>query len=293
MELTPLLGAALPLALFIIMLSMGMTLERSDFVRVATHGKAFWIGLSSQMLVPPLLAIALVWIFSLPPALAVGLLVLSLCPSGTTSNLFSYLARADVALSISLTAVASLITPFTVPLFTELVLLWQYGTQQSVSLPVLETMIKLLLIVLLPVVMGMLWRIHGPTSCARWQSLLHRFSVLLFAAVIVGIVVDQGAQLADTIATAGTVCMVLVVLAMLSGWYLARYARLPERQVKTVSIEVGLQHGGMALVVTQGVLHNSEMSIIPLTYGLLMLIPVIMLVAFTRRSTLEAGENTV
>ncbi len=291
MELTPLLGVALPLALFLIMLSMGMTLERGDFARVGTHRKAFLIGFSSQMLLPPLLALALVWLFSLPPALAVGLLVLSLCPSGTTSNLFSYLAGADVALSISLTAVASLLTPFTVPLITEQVLLWQYGTQQSVPFPVLETVAKLVVVVLLPVLIGMLWRARAQRSSAHWQPRLHRFSVFLFALVIVGIVVDQAAQLADSIANAGTVCMVLVLLAMLAGWSMARLGGLPQRQVKTVSIEVGMQHGGMALVVTQGVLHNPEMSIIPLTYGLLMLIPVLMLVLFARRFAVAAGEN--
>ena len=291
MELTPLLGAALPLALFLIMLSMGMTLDRSDFARVGKHNKAFIIGFSSQMLVPPLLAIALVWAFSLPPALAAGLLVLSLCPSGTTSNLFSYLAGADVALSISLTAVASVITPFTVPLLTELILLWQFGTEQSVAFPVLQTVTKLVLVVLLPVVLGMFWRARRQISCVRWQPLLHRISVVLFAVVIVGIVVDQGAKLADSIATAGTVCMVLVLLAMLAGWYIARFGGLPQRQVKTVSIEVGMQHGGMALVVTQGVLHNPQLSIIPLTYGLLMLIPVIALVVCVRRSAVEAGES--
>ncbi len=292
MELTPLLAAALPLALFLIMLGMGMTLERADFERVGRRGKAFAIGFAAQMLLPPLLALGLVFVFSLPPALAVGLLVLSFCPSGTTSNLFSYLAGADVALSISLTAIASLVTPFSIPLMTELVLQWQYGTQQSVNFPVLETILKLAVIVLLPVAAGMLWRVRAAASCRRWQPRLHRFSMLLFAAVIIGIVLDQGAQLADFFATAGTVCLTLVLLAMLLGWQIARVAGLPQRQVKTISIEVGMQHGGMALVVTQGVLHNPEMSIIPLTYGLLMLIPVTALAAFARRRSAATGQST-
>ena len=290
MELTPLLSAALPLALFLIMLGMGMTLERTDFERVARHRKAFAIGFSSQMLLPPLLALGLVFAFSLPPELAVGLMVLSFCPSGTTSNLFSYLAGADVALSISLTAVASLITPLSLPLLTELMLLWQYGTQQAVPFPVVETIVKLAVIVLLPVAAGMLWRARAPASSRHWQPRIHRFSVLLFAAVIVGIVVDQSGRLTDFITTAGTVCLALVLAAMLLGRQIARLGGLSHRQVRTISIEVGMQHGGMALVVTQGVLHNSEMSIIPLTYGLLMLIPVTVLAVFTRRRA-AAGET--
>jgi len=291
MQLTPLLSAGLPVALFLVMLGMGMTLQRADFERVGKRGKAFVIGFSTQMLLPPLLALGLVWAFSLPPAFAVGLMVLSFCPSGTTSNLFSYLAGADVALSISLTAVASLITPFTVPLLTELMLYWQYGTQQSVPFPVLQTVAKLALVVLLPVILGMLWRARLTASCLRWQPRLHRFSVMLFATVIIGIVIDQGAQLLDSFATVGTVCLLLVFAAMALGWQVARFGNLPQRQVKTISIEVGMQHGGMALVVTQGVLHNPGMSIIPLTYGLLMLLPVIALSLLSRRQAVAAGES--
>ncbi|MDJ0778884.1 MAG: bile acid:sodium symporter family protein [Gammaproteobacteria bacterium] len=291
MELTPLLSAALPLALFLIMLGMGMTLERADFERVGRRGKAFAIGFTSQMLLPPLLALGLVFAFSLPPELAVGLMVLSFCPSGTTSNLFSYLAGADVALSISLTAIAALVTPFSLPLLTELVLYWQYGDRQSVPFPVLDTVARLAVIVLLPVAAGMLWRARAAASCRRWQPRLHRFSVLLFAAVIVGIVVDQGDRLVELLATAGTVCLLLVLAAMLLGWQIGRLGGLPQRQVKTISIEVGMQHAGMALVVTQGVLHNPDMSIIPLTYGLLMLIPATALAAFTRRRSAAGGET--
>ena len=284
MELSALLRAGLPLALFLIMLGMGMTLERADFERVVKHGRAFIVGIGSQFLLPPLLAVCLLLAFSLPPEFAVGLLVLSFCPSGTTSNLFSYLSGADVALSISLTAVASLVTPFSVPLLTELVLAWQFGTQQAVPFPVLETMLKLAVVVLLPVIAGMAWRARGPASCARWQPRLHRLSVVLFACVIAGIVVEQSDRLADNLATAGTVSLLLVVAAMLLGWQVARLAGLGPRQVRTISIEVGMQHGGMALVVTQGVLQNAAMSVIPLTYGLLMLLPVIALVVVSRRS---------
>ena len=128
MELDPVVRAGLPIALFLIMLSMGMTLRVADFDRVVREPRAFSVGVISQLLLPPALAFCLILLFTLPPALAVGLMVLSFCPSGTTSNLFSHLARGDVALSISLTAVASAITPFTVPLLTEQVLVWQLGT---------------------------------------------------------------------------------------------------------------------------------------------------------------------
>ena len=141
--------AALPLALFLIMLGMGMTLGREDFERVGRQRKAFAVGMASQMLLPPIIAAVLAVVFALPPELAVGLLVLSFCPSGTTSSLFSYLCGADVALSISLTAVASVITPFSIPLLTELLLGWQLGREQAVPFPVLQTMLQLAAVVLL------------------------------------------------------------------------------------------------------------------------------------------------
>jgi len=282
MELDPVIRTGLPVALFLIMLSMGMTLGAADFRRVVIKPRAFGVGFASQMLLPPILAICLVMLFALPPELAVGLMVLSFCPSGTTSNLFSHLSGADVALSISLTAVASLVTPFTLPLLTEQVLVWQTGAGQPVPFPVLKTTLQLAVIVLLPVSAGMLWRHRASSSCARWQPVLQRFSILLFVLVIIGIVVQQRGNLPRYLAMAGAVCVLMVLAAMTFGWLIARVGRLPVRQRKTVSIEVGMQHGGMALVVTQGVLMNPTMSVVPLMYGLLMLIPVITLVVATR-----------
>jgi BASS family bile acid:Na+ symporter len=287
MELGALLNAGLPLALLLIMLGMGMTLDVADFVRVGSQGRGFVIGFTAQMLLPPLIAVGLVFAFTLPPEFAVGLLILSFCPSGTTSNLFSYLAGADLALSISLTAVASLITPFSVPLLTEVVLGWQMGAQQAVPFPVVEAIMKLAAVVLLPVAGGMLWRARKPDSCRRWQPRLHRLSVVLFACVIAGIVIEQSEKLVDNLASAGTVSLVLVLAAMLSGWQVARLGGLSRQQTRTISIEVGMQHGGMALVVTQGILHNPAMSVVPLTYGLLMLLPVIALVIGARRDSQE------
>jgi len=282
MELDSVIRAGLPVALFLIMLSMGMTLRGADFKRVAIRPRAFTLGFASQMLLPPILAIGLVIVFALPPELAVGLMVLSFCPSGTTSNLFSYLSGADVALSISLTAVASVVTPFTVPLLTVQVLGWQIGAGQPVPFPVLKTMLQLAVIVVLPVAAGMLWRDRASVSCARWQPVLQRFSVTLFVLVIVAIIINQGNNLLPYLAMAGAVCMVMILAAMTLGWLVARLGRLSVRQVKTISIEVGMQHGGMALVVTQGVLLNSTMSVVPVMYGLLMLIPVLTLVVGTR-----------
>jgi len=120
MESTILTKVVLPLALFVIMLGMGLALKLADFKRVTKQPKAFVVGLSAQMILLPLLGFALATWLALPPELAVGFMLLALCPGGTTSNLYTYLAKGDLALSISLTAVASLITPFSVPLVATL-----------------------------------------------------------------------------------------------------------------------------------------------------------------------------
>ena len=282
MELAPIIQIGLPVALFMVMLGMGMTLEADDFRRVASQPRAFSLGMAAQFLLLPLLAAVIVVLFALPPELAVGLLVLSFCPSGTTSNLFSYLARADVALSISLTAFASVVTPFTVPLLTGWALQWQLGAAQPIPFPVIKTMLQLAVVVLIPVVVGMAWKSRAPQSCNYWQPGIHSLSVVLFVLVISAMVIDLRAQLPLFLAITGLVCVTMITIAMTLGWAVARLGRLNVRQTKTISIEVGMQHGGMALVVTQGVLDNSTMSIVPVMYGLLMLIPILVLVVSVR-----------
>ncbi len=150
MELDIFIKIGLPVSLSLIMLSMGLILKVDDFKQVLSFPKAFVIGLSAQMLLVPLLALILLQVFKLPPLLAVGLLVLSFSPGGTTSNLFSYLAKGDVALSIALTATASLITPFTIPFLTEMALQFSMGENKEIVIPIGLTMKRLFLVTVVP-----------------------------------------------------------------------------------------------------------------------------------------------
>ena len=284
MELETFIKIGLPVSLGLIMLSMGLMLTTVDFKQVAKQPRAFWVGLGAQLMLVPLLALLLLQIFNLPPLLAVGLLVLSFSPGGTTSNLFSYLAKGDVALSIALTTAASVITPFTIPVLTELALNLQLGENRDIVIPIGLTMKRLFIVTLLPVTLGMLWRYLKPALANKVQPIIHKLSVTLFLAVIFSIIVSQWHKMPEFLNQVGTIVSIMIVLAMLSGYYIAKLARLNPRQVKTISIEVGMQNGGMALIVTQGVLHNPEMSIVPVIYGLIMLIPVIIFVFFQRHS---------
>ncbi len=275
----------LPVSLGLIMLSMGLTLKSKDFQAVIREPKAFMVGLSAQMLLVPLLAVLLLQVFKLPPVLAVGLLILSFSPGGTTSNLFSYMAKGDVALSIALTAVASFITPFSIPLLTELALRSQLGENADIVIPIGLTMKRLFVVTIVPVLLGMTLRHIRPNWADKIQPLIHKFAVSLFLAVIFSMIYKLSGKMPKHLPQVATITSVMIILAMLAGFIISKLARLNPRQIKTITIEVGMQNGGMALIVTQGVLSNPQMSVVPVIYGLIMLIPIIMYVLISRQQT--------
>jgi BASS family bile acid:Na+ symporter len=282
MELALFIKIGLPVSLGLIMLSMGLMLKLSDFKHVLGYPRAFFIGLATQMLLVPLLALLLLQLFNLPPLLAVGLLVLSFSPGGTTSNLFSYLARGDVALSIALTACASLITPFTIPLLTELALQFSLGENKDIVIPVGLTIKRLFIVTVVPVVIGMNIKAFKPNWAEAIQPIIHKLSIVLFLAVIFSMIISQWDEMPTFLEQVGSITTVMIILAMLSGYFLAKLSRLDAKQIKTITIEVGMQNGGMALIVTQGVLDNPTMSIVPVIYGLLMLIPISLYILLVR-----------
>ena len=285
MDLNTFIKIGLPVSLGLIMLSMGLTLKFIDFKQVAKHPKAFFIGLTAQMLLVPLLAIILLQFFHLPPILAIGLLILSFSPGGTTSNLFSYLAYGDVALSIALTTAASFITPFSIPLLTEIALQSQLGENTQVIIPIGLTMKRLLVVTIVPVLLGMALRYFKPFWADKLQPIIHKISIVLFMSVIFSMIFNLWDKVPEFFAQIGTVTSIMIVLAMTAGYFIAKLSGLSAQQVKTTSIEVGMQNGGMALIVTQGILNNPQMSMVPVIYGLIMLIPVIIFVLISRRES--------
>lgn len=265
-----LLGVVLPAALFIIMLGMGMTLRPADFGRVFTLPRAVLVGLTGQMLFVPLLAFGVVTLFQLPPELAVGLMVLSFAPGGATSNMMTFLSRGDVALSITLTAFASVITPFTMPLLTQLSLDHWMGSSQPIELPIAQTMLRLFVITVVPVSIGM-W-LHGkkPELSQKLAKVVKPLSIGFLAMVIIGIVAKHWTQMPEFLAAVGWPVIVLNSLALGLGYLFARVNGLNVPQQLTIGIEVGVQNGGTALLVTGAILGNSVMSVPPVIYGILM-----------------------
>jgi len=276
----------LPLALFLIMFGMGLSLRPVDFKNVLAAPKAMGVGLIGQMLLLPLVAFLIALAFKLPPEIAVGLMIIALAPGGATSNMFTYLSKGDVSLSISLTAVVSLIAPFSIPIITALSMTYFMGNATEFSLPVVKTIIQLLVITLIPVAFGMLVLAKWPQIAAKIERVLKGFSVFFLFLIIVLIVLKNADNMMSFFMQAGLATLVLNISVLILGVYLAKWAKLSEAQSTSIGFEVGIQNGTLALVVAGTLIGNSTMMIPAVTYSLIMFITgAIFAMLITRRKT--------
>ncbi|KKL00370.1 bile acid:sodium symporter family protein [Rheinheimera mesophila] len=260
----------LPIALILIMTGVGMTLRPANFTEVVRQPKAFFVGALAQLLLLPVTALLVIYLFDLQAELAVGLFILALCPGGTTSNLYSYLAKADVGLSVALTALVGFVTPFSLPLLAAWAIELFLGENTSFQLPLLKTWLTLMLVGVLPVLLGMWFNFKWPEASARLQPLISRFSVIVLVLLIISIATDLGADLWLFLQKTGPAALALNVLTMVAGYWAGRLLLRQEKQARTICLEVGLQNGTLALMITTGILQNSAMSIAPSVYSLLM-----------------------
>ncbi|MDO6461784.1 bile acid:sodium symporter family protein [Granulosicoccaceae sp. 1_MG-2023] len=269
----------LPLALLLIMFSIGLKLQAGAFVRILRAPRALFAGLTAQMLLVPLSALALVVLLEPGFAVAMGLIILSLSPGGITSNLFSYLARGDVALSVSLTLVASLITPFSLPLLTGWALSVLGGEGRQIDFPVLSSILRLLVITLLPLLAAMALQRYRPALARRLTGPAGVCATLLFATVIAAMLAMRWSMLPQLWRDNGVPVVLMLLLSFSVGWLIAAVCGLQARARRTIMIESGLQNGAMALVITDTVLAAPAMSSLVIFYGIAMLIPALIVVA--------------
>jgi BASS family bile acid:Na+ symporter len=262
----------LPASLFIIMFGMGLTLQITDFTRVLKQPKSVLIGLSAQMFVLPIIAFAVAIIFILPPELAVGLMIISFAPGGPTSNMFTNIAKGDVALSISLTAVASLITPFTLPFFTLLAMDYFIGSSKVFELPLLKTIMQLMVISIVPVIFGMLVLSKWQKAAGKIEPIIKIFSIVFLFLIIAAIVLKNKAHMADFFLQTGLATLTLNILVLALGFGLAKFFKLSRAQSISIGYEVGIQNGTLALLVAGTLIGNSTMMIPAVTYSILMFI---------------------
>ena len=270
MESSPLISAGLPIALFIIMIGIGMTLTIRDFRQVAVYPKGMIVGTIAQILVMPLIAFMLATLLAVPPAIAVGLVIIAACPGGTTSNLFVLLSRGTIALSIVLTVSASLITILTLPLFTNIALQYYMGTEEDIVLPVWKTVGMLIGIVLFPVAIGMVVRTRKPEVARKAESIVSIFGGIVLAVLIVALVYGVRDQIWELLKQAGPATILLNLAGIGLGLAAGRMAGLTQRESLAVAVELGVKNGTIALMVTLTLLESSAMSIPAAVYGVLM-----------------------
>jgi BASS family bile acid:Na+ symporter len=252
------------------MLGMGLGLVPEDFRRIGRDPKAVMVGILSQLVLLPLIGALIVWLVPMPPVIAVGLMVVAISPGGPSSNLITYLAKGDVALSVSLTSLSSLITVLTLPVLANLALRTLLGTQAEISLPIGATMLQILLITLVPTAIGMALRQRWPATAARLERQVSGLAAGLLALIILVLLVREGEKLPDFIGKAGLGVVLLNGLGTLAGFLTGRLAGLPLAQQITVAIEVGIQNCTLAIAITAGLLNNPEMAVPGALYALWM-----------------------
>ncbi len=273
----------LPVALAVIMLGMGLSLVPDDFLRVAKYPKAALVGLISQLIVLPLIGFVIVKIIPMPNFIAVGLLILTLCPGGVTSNMISYFAKGDVALSVTLTALSSTITVFTIPIFTNLALRYFIGTTSAVVLPISTTMLQIFVLTLIPIGLGMLIKQLFPELARRLEKATNKIAIAFLILIISALIIREWSRLPGFIAQVGIGVVLLNISAMLTGFYIGKLFNLSMPQRISIAIEVGFQNGTLAIAVTAGLLNNPDMAIPAAIYSLFMYITGFLAIRYGRK----------
>ena len=279
----------LPLALGIIMLGLGLGLTPADFKRVLVYPKAVAVGLLCQMVLLPLLCFGLVKALALPGELAVGLMLLAASPGGATANLYSHLAKGDVALNITLTAVNSVLSMVTLPIIVNLSLAALAGTSTVIGLQA-DKVVQVFAVVLVPVGIGMAVRARAPALAARLGKPMKIASAAFLFVIIVGAVLKDRQTLADNFASVGTAALLFNLTSLAVGYVVPRVARLSKRQSVAIGMEIGIHNGTLAIAIATGLLHSPAMAIPPAIYSLIMFFTAGAFGAWVSRGAEEAPE---
>ena len=273
----------LPLALAFIMFALGLGLTGSDFLRVIKKPRDFIVGAISQIAVLPLIAFILVKIWILSPELAIGIMIIAAAPGGVTSNLLTSFAKGDVALSISLTAVISLLCVFTIPfiVLASANLLGDNNITKDVSL--LSMSKDMFLIITIPVLLGMLVKKFISNLALKFEPIAKKISMILFVLVLIGAIAAEKENVLSYFAQAGLVTLVLNVVMMLVAYNIARLFATGPEQKKCITIECGLQNGTLAIFVATSIFGGGLYVIPAATYSLIMFMTSLIFIYFVRK----------
>jgi len=270
----------LPIALAFIMFSLGLGLSISDFTRIFLKPKEFLVGFISQLILLPIVALILVYIWPLSPEIAIGVMILAAAPGGATSNILTSFAKGDVALSISLTAVISILSVITIPLILGISLSLLGTNLLSEGISLIDIALKMFLIVTIPVLIGMLLK----NILSSFENLSKKISTLLFFLVLLGAILAERENVIAYFAEAGLITLVLNIVMMLIAYYLSKSFIPNLSQQKAITLECGLQNGTLAIVVANVFFDGGAYLIPAATYSLIMYATALPYIYYLRRN---------
>ena len=274
--------------LILLMFDLGLSLRFEDFARVVRQPWPVAIALFGQLVLLPLIALGLAWAFRLPPVFFIGLVLIACCPGGSSSNVFSKLAGGDVALSVTLTALSSVITLFTIPLImswaTDLV-----GQSVGISLPVGNLIKQNLVLMLLPVLLGIGLNYAWPQAARRTDKVLSKLAFPLLLVLITVFYIQHHRTILENIGVLGLCVTALILVAIGCSSLLSRLVRTDSRQRRTVIIEVGMQNAAQAIAIASSpiIFANEQMAIPAILYSLMMNIVLLIYVGVVRRHSTD------
>ena len=274
-----------PIILALIMLVLGLGLKLEDFGRVLKTPKDFIVGFISQLIILPIVAYILILIFRLPPEIAIGVMIIAAAPGGVTSNIMTKFADGDVALSISLTAVISLLSIITVPLiiFTSADILGITEISKNISMTGIA--LKMFLVVTVPVILGMIIRKFAENFIASKVGIFNKLNIILFAIFFFAAFYEEKENLINFIMQAGLITLILNVSMMVIAYYIAKAFTSGVKQMRCIALECGLQNGTLAIFVSTQIFGTDILYAIPTAaYALIMYITGFVFIFILRKS---------
>ena len=271
-----------PVCLAIIMFGLGLGLTISDFTRVIKNPKDFLVGFICQVIVLPVVAFFLIQIISLPIEIAMGVMIIAAAPGGVTSNILTKFADGDVALSVSLTAIVSILSIFIVPfiVFNSAEFL---GIEITNQISMINIAMKMFFVVTVPVIFGMIVRSFMTNFIISKTLIIQRLSVILFLIVFIAIWVEEWDRIISFITRAGLIAFVLNITMIFVGYYVAKFFASGVAQRKCISLECGLQNGTLAVVVTTQLFSDIVFMVPTAAYALIMFTTSLFFVLLVRK----------
>lgn len=277
----------LPLLMGLMMFTMGLGLTREDFTRIVAMPRAIIAGTGCQLLILPLIGLTVSQLFGLSDTLSIGLMILCACPGGILSNYISFTARGDMALSISLTLISSVVCIFSIPLLVNGYQSWLSMEQDTINLPLLETMRTIALLTLLPISAGMFTRYRWPAFAERSVRWLSTACSALLTVYILFLWYQQREGIIAAFEQAGAPVMAVAAIASVVAWLIASGSGLEIRQRITLVIETSIQNSALAFTVAVFIMEEPAFAIPTTFYTVAMFAPALIIIAITRRLSPE------